>query len=115
MENFGTKNIPKLMSVRKQVINRLAGHQINLSTNQLEDLIAKYKEVFNGRFRAIDLLYGMLDNPADFEYFLEYIKTNKDETKGCEAEEHFTIITCFSRQCKCTKKGLGCSQAHKTK
>jgi hypothetical protein len=103
------------MSVRQQVINRLAGHQIEVSSNELEDLISKYKDVFNGRFRAIDLLFDILDNISDFEHFVEFIKTTNNETKGCQAEDHFTITTCFSRQCKLNKKGLGCSQAHKTK
>jgi hypothetical protein len=115
MENCGPTNIPKLMNVRQQVINRLKGHEVFISTNQLEDLISKYKDVFNGRYRAIDLLYAVLDNPADFEDFLEFIKTTTNETKSCEAEEHFTIIACFAKQCKCEKKGLGYSQALKTK
>lgn len=103
------------MSVRQLVINKLKGHEIEVSSNQLEGLISKYKDVFKGKFRGIDLLFDILDNIADFEHFVEFIKTTTNETKGCEAEEHFTIITCFSKQCKCNKKGLGCSQAHKTK
>ena len=98
------------MSVRQLVINKLKDHQIEVSSNQLEDLISKYKDVFKGKFRGIDLLFDILDNISDFEHFVEFIKTTINEIKVCEAEEHFTIITCFARNCQCEKKVTGCSQ-----
>jgi hypothetical protein len=49
----------------------------------------------------------MLDEESEFLKFKDFIE---EKMKGCEAEEHFTIITCFARDCKCEKKETGCSQ-----
>ena len=94
------------MSTRQQIISKLSTHGISISGNQLEGIIYVYKKKFSNKYKGIDLLFDMLDEESEFLKFKNFI----DEIQSCEAEEHFTIITCFARDCKCEKKETGYSQ-----
>lgn len=66
------------MSIRQKLINRLVGHGIIVSGNELEVHIFHYKKVYNGRYRGIDLLFDMLDYEEEFSKFLEFINNRGD-------------------------------------
>jgi hypothetical protein len=88
------------MSTRQKIISKLSQYGILISANQLEGLVFFYRKKFNNKYKGIDLLFDMLDEESEFLKFKDFI----DEIQSCEAEEHFTIITCFARDCKCEKK-----------
>jgi hypothetical protein len=99
--------IASKMNTRQTIISKLNTHGISISGNQLEGIIYVYKKKFSNKYKGIDLLFDMLDEESEFLKLKDFIE---EKMKGCQAEEHFTIITCFARDCKCEKKETGCSQ-----
>jgi phage terminase large subunit-like protein len=99
--------IASKMNTRQTITSKLNTHGISISGNQLEAVIFAYKKKYSNKYKGIDLLFDMLDEESEFLKFKDFIE---EKMKGCQAEEHFTIITCFARDCKCEKKETGCSQ-----
>ncbi len=62
------------MNARQTIISKLSGKGLEVSSNELELYLFEYKKKFGGKYRAIDLIFDMLDNEADFEDFIEFLE-----------------------------------------